>query len=77
MSELLTRFAALCAADPPLRADGRCAVCYGPRHLARSRRYAKGCAELDAFCSTGCARRWHGTTAEATLTIGRPRRLAA
>lgn len=42
--------------DPPVRADGRCLVCLGPRNPERSARYARGIADLDPFCSSGCAR---------------------
>ena len=38
--------------DPPIRKNGRCAVCNAPRpHLAQ--------AQGDPFCSTNCCRIWH------------------
>ena len=45
--------------DPPVRRDGRCAECGKPRYPGRSRKYGKGAADLDPFCSTNCARKWH------------------
>ena len=47
--------------DPPVRADGRCAVCGKPRRVDRSRRYGGAEAERDPFCSVTCCRRFHGT----------------
>lgn len=61
--------------DPPVREDGLCLVCLGARHPERSARYAKGIAELDAFCSSTCSRAWHGTSLPASTEYGRPRRL--
>lgn len=58
--EPLARFALLTADEPPVRSDGRCAVCAKKRNPERSARYAPGCAEIDAFCSSDCARKWHG-----------------
>jgi hypothetical protein len=55
--------------DPPIRADGRCAVCSKPRNPERSRRYGGPAAETDPFCSTECARGYHGTPAR---PIGEP-----
>jgi hypothetical protein len=52
--------------DPPLRPDGRCAVCHKPRRPERSRRYGGAVAELDPFCSVTCARQYHGTMLPAT-----------
>lgn len=46
-------------ADPPVRKDGRCAHCVGPRK-AKPNRYSGLAATLDPFCSTGCCRAWHG-----------------
>lgn len=46
--------------DPPVRPDGKCAVCPKPRHPERSSRYARGHAEADSFCSSECCRKWHG-----------------
>ena len=50
--------------DPPVRRDGRCARCGGERRppsASASRLYVDaGHYELDPFCSTGCARAWHG-----------------
>lgn len=47
------------AVDPPVRADGRCAVCPRKRKPERSRAYAKHLAERDPFCSTECCRDYH------------------
>lgn len=56
-------------ADPPVRADGRCAQCKRPRTLPK--RPQKGVDpasyERDPFCSSTCARLWHG------LETARPR----
>ncbi len=73
--ESLRRFALLTAHDPPIPPDGSCAICAKPRNTERSAKYAKGCAEIDAFCSTQCARYYHGTS----LVVRTPReiRLAA
>jgi hypothetical protein len=70
--------------DPPVRKDGRCRVCLGARRPERARKY-RALAELDSFCSTECARQWHGCTLEPGgagaiglgLERGRPRKLAA
>jgi hypothetical protein len=58
----LRRFVELTADDPPIPRNGTCAVCGKPRHPERSRGYAQGCAEIDAFCSSTCARKFHGTS---------------
>jgi hypothetical protein len=63
------------AGDPPMRADGLCAVCLGPRHPERAARYAREIAAMDPFCSSTCARAWHGTSLPASTEYGRPRRL--
>lgn len=49
-------------ADPPVRPDGRCAVCPKLRDPAQSSRYARHEAALDPFCSATCARVFHGTS---------------
>jgi hypothetical protein len=46
--------------DPPVRKDGRCSQCGQPRHPQRSRKYGQAAAELDPFCSSSCAKAWHG-----------------
>lgn len=57
-------------ADPPVRKDGVCArpgcttkrpvaVLTGKK-LAELRRYAGQQIEQDPFCSSRCARKWHG-----------------
>ena len=51
---------AIFAGDPPVRADGRCLTCLGPRRPERSQRYAPGIAQLDPWCSATCSRKWHG-----------------
>jgi hypothetical protein len=54
--------------DPPIRADGHCATCGGPRgaipktlvkHTARDLAAALA---GDPFCSAKCARMFHGTS---------------
>lgn len=45
-------------ADPPVRGDGRCAVCGGPRRLTQKPLYREQ-ARLDPFCSAACCRLWH------------------
>lgn len=47
--------------DPPVRPDGRCLTCGGPRtaHRKASPLY-RDQAERDPFCSTKCAREWFG-----------------
>lgn len=68
----LRRFAELTAHDPAVPLDGSCVVCGRQRHPERSQAYAKGCAEIDAFCSSTCARRFHGTTIVQRDAPGRP-----
>lgn len=48
--------------DPPVREDGRCLTCLGPRRPERSQRYAPGIAQFDPWCSNECARAWHRQT---------------
>lgn len=47
--------------DPPVRKDGRCAVCPKQRVVPKTRQ--KGVAienyERDPFCSNVCARKYH------------------
>jgi hypothetical protein len=53
--------------DPPVRKDQRCTVCKGVRGLTpktiTQRKKSELTIELanDPFCSTKCARVWHGT----------------
>lgn len=55
--------------DPPIRPDGRCVTCQGPR-LARLPKVItiRSKADLlkhlarDPFCRTGCARAYHGVS---------------
>ena len=42
--------------DPPVREDGRCLTCLGPRHPERSQPYAGDIAKFDPWCSNVCAR---------------------
>ncbi len=48
--------------DPPVRRDGLCVQCHGPRKVPK--RHHKGIDPavyaLDPFCSSPCARFWHG-----------------
>lgn len=46
-------------ADPPVRRSGNCAQCGKPRN-PRWNKYSGEEAIRDPFCSTGCARTWHG-----------------
>ena len=49
--------------DPPVRADGRCALesCGKKRKItAAARRYAGQQLDLDPFCSADCCRRFFG-----------------
>jgi len=47
--------------DPPVRPDGCCAQCGGPRTVtAQARKYAGYQVDLDPYCSARCCRRWHG-----------------
>lgn len=56
-------------ADPPVRADGRCLTCNGPRTAHRkSKPLYRAAAERDPFCSTKCAREWHGCALPAVRT---------
>lgn len=58
--------------DPPVRRDGRCAQCGGPRRKAKPQRgvdpalYAS-----DPFCSGPCCRAWHGVE-QVTIPGGDP-----
>src|SRR5438045_9786494 len=64
-------FAAL--PDPPCRPDGGCAVCGQPRAKANRTALYANAAASDPFCSTACARAWHGCElAGAERTRGRP-----
>lgn len=53
---------------PPVRPDGRCTTCLGPRGtipktlLKRTARTLAVQLANDPFCSTECARAWYGTT---------------
>jgi hypothetical protein len=53
--------------DPPVRPDGKCAVCLSDRRPERSRKYGGPVAELDPFDRTECCRIYHG------VDIGRTR----
>jgi hypothetical protein len=46
--------------DPPIRRNGKCIVCGGPRNPSRSRTYGGTVAELDPFCCTEHCKIWHG-----------------
>lgn len=64
--------------DPPVRADGRCALpsCGKPRHPERAFTYAREFALRDPFCSAVCAMRWHGVPTPDELRDERIERLA-
>ena len=49
-------------AEPPLRPDGRCLVCGGPRKLSGLKLIYRQAMESDPFCSSACARAWWGTS---------------
>lgn len=57
-------------ADPPVRADGLCAQCGGPRKYAVPNRYSGNDAVEDPFCSAGCARDWHDNPLPIAANIG-------
>ena len=44
----------------PVPADAGCVVCGRDRRPDRSRRYARGAAELDPFCSRNCCEAHYG-----------------
>jgi hypothetical protein len=58
--------------NPPVRADGTCAHCFGQRRRAErnhsqadsgtrlQRSIWEGHLEKEPFCSTECCRAWHG-----------------
>jgi hypothetical protein len=57
-------------ADPPVRADGRCAVCGGERTPpAKQHKTATLEAERDPFCSATCAREFHGAPISADTSL--------
>lgn len=64
--------------DPAVRADGRCALssCGKLRRPERAERYAREFALRDPFCSSDCARRWHGIPVARELLEERQERLA-
>lgn len=60
------------AADPPVRADGRCVTCGKQRTAHRkAKELYRAAAERDPFCSGKCAREWHG------CPIPEPRKITA
>lgn len=61
-ARVLVSFKELVADEPTPPADGSCCVCGKPRDPERSRIYAHGVAHIDPFCSTLCAKRWHGAS---------------
>jgi hypothetical protein len=48
-------------ADPPQRKDGRCVSCRGSRPEVAVK-------NGDPFCSTSCARAWHGQIEDSPST---------
>lgn len=48
--------------DPKVRKDKMCAQCRKPRKLAVRNKYAGDQAVTDPFCSSACARAFHGTS---------------
>jgi hypothetical protein len=48
--------------DPPVREDGSCFVCGQPRVRRGVKALYAAAAANDPFCSTACARAWHGCT---------------
>lgn len=65
---------------PPVREDGRCVVCLGPRVVIpkvlvkRSAHDLRVALEADAFCSSSCARAYYGTSLPAVSTGNRTAR---
>jgi hypothetical protein len=62
--------------DPRVRKDGLCAHCRKPREMPRTHHGSINAAVylLDPFCSTSCARAYHGvklTGISASRTRGR------
>lgn len=55
-------------ADPPVREDGQCVTCLGPRGaipktlVNRTARDLKRALATDPFCSSTCARAYYGTS---------------
>ena len=58
-------------ADPKIRKDGRCAQCRKPVHI-KARPGVNPALYVDPFCSSSCARAWHGTEVSAMSQTGRP-----
>lgn len=56
--------------DPPVRKDGRCAQCLGPRKHAVANKYSGMDAVQDPFCSTTCCREWHDNPLPAANLTG-------
>lgn len=58
-------------ADPLVRSDGLCAICLKPRKVTeQARKYAGPQLDLDPYCSSACARRWHGCELASVSTEG-------
>lgn len=69
--------------DPPIRRDGRCAVCEqsrllpkgkAPRHKDPTWQKER---QRDPFCSNKCARKWHGVDGGTGLAGGKAREAEA
>lgn len=48
--------------DPPIRKDGKCAVCKQPIKPVKPQRGVPIAAYNDPFCSSRCCRQYHGTS---------------
>lgn len=65
--------------DPPVRADGLCRQCGGPRRLDGKGKLHRAEAAQDPFCSNDCCRLWYSLErvnddAEANAARGRAMR---
>ena len=58
-------------ADPEMRADNKCAVCRRVRKPPATN-YGREDWYRDPFCSSSCARKWHGTTVALGQQGGKP-----
>jgi hypothetical protein len=61
--------------DPPPRRDGCCVVCRRKRKPPATK-YGLADWYTDPFCSSVCARKWHGTTIAAGAQSGHGMRVS-
>jgi len=57
--------------DPKMRKDGRCAECKGDVHI-KARAGVNPALYVDPFCSSSCAKAWHGIELGSMNQTGRP-----